>query len=140
MPAAVNNPDELAFRFVSGPRALDLVSTLGDRHRQPVERLREAADLDRWLAAVHLVGMAKGLTQATSRTGVESSRSCVAPGHRRPELRQALRGCATRARVYQLVVVTSRRYSSPGALHLDPDGSPRLPRRSEEPEPDSIHR
>ena len=52
MPAAVN--DEFAFRFVSGARALDLISTLGDRHREPVERLREPADLDRWLAAAGL--------------------------------------------------------------------------------------
>ena len=77
MPAAVNNPDELAFRFVSGHRALDLVSTLGDRHRQPVERLREAADLDRWLAAAALaadeqatapdVADARGLRETVNR-------------------------------------------------------------------------
>jgi predicted RNA-binding Zn ribbon-like protein len=52
MIGAVN--DQLAFRFVSGHRALDLLSTLGDRHREPVERLREPADLDRWLAAAGL--------------------------------------------------------------------------------------
>jgi predicted RNA-binding Zn ribbon-like protein len=51
MPGAVNDPDELALRFVSGHRALDLVSTLGDRHRQPLERLRKPADLERWLTA-----------------------------------------------------------------------------------------
>src|SRR5918912_2418298 len=49
MIGAVN--DQLAFRFVSGARALDLLSTLGNRHGDPVERLREPADLDRWLAA-----------------------------------------------------------------------------------------
>ncbi|MDX6570381.1 MAG: hypothetical protein QOH15_2959 [Gaiellales bacterium] len=41
--------DQLAFRFVAGNRALDLLSTLGDRHRQPIERLRDPSDLDRWL-------------------------------------------------------------------------------------------
>jgi predicted RNA-binding Zn ribbon-like protein len=46
--------DRLAFRFVAGNRALDFLSTLGDRHRQPIERLREPADLDRWLLAAGL--------------------------------------------------------------------------------------
>src|SRR5450755_3526888 len=41
----------LAFRFVSGHRALDFLATFGDRHRQGVERLRQPADLDRWLRA-----------------------------------------------------------------------------------------
>jgi predicted RNA-binding Zn ribbon-like protein len=49
MSARVN--DELSFRFVAGARALDLLSTLGNRYSDPVERLREPADLDRWLAA-----------------------------------------------------------------------------------------
>jgi predicted RNA-binding Zn ribbon-like protein len=48
------NREELAFRFVSGHRALDLLSTLGDRHREPIERLRDARDLNGWLAAVGL--------------------------------------------------------------------------------------
>jgi len=43
--------DELSFRFVSGHRALDFAATLGDRYRAGLERLREPADLDRWLAA-----------------------------------------------------------------------------------------
>jgi len=51
---AVNNADDLAFRFVSGQRALDLLATLGNRHRSAVERLREPADLDRWLTAAEL--------------------------------------------------------------------------------------
>jgi predicted RNA-binding Zn ribbon-like protein len=46
--------DRLAFRFVAGNRALDFLATLGDRHRQPVERLREPSDLDRWLHAAGL--------------------------------------------------------------------------------------
>ena len=46
--------EELAFRFVSGHRALDLLSTLGDRHREPTERLRRPADFDRWLVAAGL--------------------------------------------------------------------------------------
>jgi predicted RNA-binding Zn ribbon-like protein len=46
--------DRLAFRFVSGDRALDFVATLGDRHREAVERLRQPADLDRWLRATGL--------------------------------------------------------------------------------------
>jgi predicted RNA-binding Zn ribbon-like protein len=46
--------DELAFRFVSGHRALDLLCTLGDRHRTPIERMPLPADLDRWLAAAGL--------------------------------------------------------------------------------------
>lgn len=47
-------PDRLEFRFVSGDRALDFVATLGDRHRQGVERLRAPTDLDRWLLAAGL--------------------------------------------------------------------------------------
>jgi predicted RNA-binding Zn ribbon-like protein len=43
--------DELAFRFVSGHRALDFAATFGDRYRAGLERLREPADLDRWLGA-----------------------------------------------------------------------------------------
>jgi predicted RNA-binding Zn ribbon-like protein len=39
----------LEFRFVSGDRALDFLATFADRHRAGVERLREPADLDRWL-------------------------------------------------------------------------------------------
>jgi predicted RNA-binding Zn ribbon-like protein len=50
-PTPATPETSLAFRFVSGHRALDVVSTLGDRHRKPVERLGEPADLDRWLAA-----------------------------------------------------------------------------------------
>jgi predicted RNA-binding Zn ribbon-like protein len=41
--------EQLAFRFVSGHRALDFVTTLGDRYHDGVERLRQPADLDRWL-------------------------------------------------------------------------------------------
>ncbi|MFN2629461.1 MAG: ABATE domain-containing protein [Gaiellaceae bacterium] len=70
MRATVNNPDELAFRFVSGHRALDLLSTLGDRHREPVERLREPTDLDRWLTAAALPVDA----QATGRDLAEARR------------------------------------------------------------------
>lgn len=43
--------DRLAFRFVSGHRALDFSATYGDRYRRGVERLRQPADLDRWLGA-----------------------------------------------------------------------------------------
>jgi predicted RNA-binding Zn ribbon-like protein len=59
MSAGVNatpSSDELAFRFVSGHRALDFLATLGDRHRSGVERLRRPADLDRWLVAASLPG------------------------------------------------------------------------------------
>lgn len=58
MEAAVKTPepsaDRLAFRFVSGHRALDFVATFGDRHREGVERLRQPTDLDRWLRATGL--------------------------------------------------------------------------------------
>jgi predicted RNA-binding Zn ribbon-like protein len=53
MEGAVKTPepsaDRLAFRFVSGHRALDFVATFGDRHREGVERVRQPTDLDRWL-------------------------------------------------------------------------------------------
>lgn len=49
--------EELAFRFVAGNRALDLLSTLGNRHRQPIERLCSPSDLDRWLVAAGLHGL-----------------------------------------------------------------------------------
>ncbi len=42
--------EERAFQQISGHRALDFLATLRDRHRVPVECLREPADLDRWLA------------------------------------------------------------------------------------------
>jgi predicted RNA-binding Zn ribbon-like protein len=55
---AVKTPEptaaQLAFRFVSGHRALDFLATFGDRHRDGVERLRQPADLDRWLRAAGL--------------------------------------------------------------------------------------
>lgn len=47
--ASEPSADDLAFRFVSGHRALDLTATFGDRYRGGVERLRERSDLDRWL-------------------------------------------------------------------------------------------
>jgi predicted RNA-binding Zn ribbon-like protein len=71
--------DEFAFRFVSGARALDLISTLGNRHREPVERLREPADLDRWLVAAGLPLSAN----ATARDLTDARR-----------LREALNGMA----------------------------------------------
>jgi len=43
-----------AFAPISGHRALDLLATLRDRHREPIECLREPADLDRWLQTAHL--------------------------------------------------------------------------------------
>lgn len=46
--------EELAFRFVSGHRALDFLATFADRHREGLERLRQPADLDRWLWAAGL--------------------------------------------------------------------------------------
>ena len=45
---------ERAFKPTSGHRALDLLATLRDRHREPVECLRAPGDLDRWLAAAAL--------------------------------------------------------------------------------------
>jgi predicted RNA-binding Zn ribbon-like protein len=47
-------PAELEFRFVAGNRALDLLCTRANRHRQPIERLRQPSDLDRWLEAAGL--------------------------------------------------------------------------------------
>jgi predicted RNA-binding Zn ribbon-like protein len=47
-------PAELKFRFVAGNRALDLLCTRANRHRQPIERLRQPSDLDRWLDAAGL--------------------------------------------------------------------------------------
>lgn len=62
MSGAVNQSSDLAFRFVAGHRALDLLATLGNRHRAPVERLRNPADLTRWFAAAGLIllGSASG--------------------------------------------------------------------------------
>lgn len=55
--------DELAFRFVSGHRGLDFLATLGDRYREPVERLCEPVDLDRWFSAAGL-SVAKAATKS----------------------------------------------------------------------------
>jgi predicted RNA-binding Zn ribbon-like protein len=46
--------DQLAFRFVSGHRALNFLATFADRYRGGIERLRQPADLDRWLRAADL--------------------------------------------------------------------------------------
>lgn len=62
MGAEVKSREERAFQLISGHHALDLLATLRDRHREPLECLREPADLDRWLG---LVGLAPG-TQATA--------------------------------------------------------------------------
>jgi len=55
--------DELSFRFVSGHRALDFAATFGDRYRAGIERLRQPADLDRWLRAAGI--------PASTRTSVK---------------------------------------------------------------------
>jgi predicted RNA-binding Zn ribbon-like protein len=59
----------LAFRFVAGHRALDFLSTLGDRHRRPIERLRHPSDLDRWLHAAGLPA-----SEAADRGDLEDAR------------------------------------------------------------------
>jgi predicted RNA-binding Zn ribbon-like protein len=63
MTEAVNShepsADELAFRFVSGHRALDFAATCGDRYRAGIERLRQPADLDRWLRAAGISASAR---------------------------------------------------------------------------------
>jgi predicted RNA-binding Zn ribbon-like protein len=51
---SASTPAELEFRFVAGNRALDLLCTRANRHRQPIERLRRPSDLDRWLDAAGL--------------------------------------------------------------------------------------
>lgn len=55
--------DQLSFRFISGHRALDLAATYGDRYRGGVERLREPADLDRWLGAAGIAARTSASTQ-----------------------------------------------------------------------------
>lgn len=55
--------EQLAFRFVSGDRALDLLATFADRHREGLERLRQPADLDRWLTAAGLPTTRPATTQ-----------------------------------------------------------------------------
>jgi predicted RNA-binding Zn ribbon-like protein len=48
-------PDsELRFHFEGGRRCLDLVATVGERWRRSFERLREPADLARWLVEAGL--------------------------------------------------------------------------------------
>ena len=53
-PTRADTREERAFRMISGHRALDLLATLRDRHRRPLECLREPADLDRWLTVAGL--------------------------------------------------------------------------------------
>jgi predicted RNA-binding Zn ribbon-like protein len=61
--------NELSFRFVSGHRALDFAATFGDRYGRGLERLRQPADLDRWLrsAAISLSTTATGNDLADAR-------------------------------------------------------------------------
>jgi predicted RNA-binding Zn ribbon-like protein len=47
---------ELRFHFKGGRPCLDLVATVGERWRRSFERLREPADLARWLVAAGLLG------------------------------------------------------------------------------------
>jgi predicted RNA-binding Zn ribbon-like protein len=42
-------PEELRFLFLAGRDSLDLVATIGERWRRRFERLRDPADLGRWL-------------------------------------------------------------------------------------------
>jgi predicted RNA-binding Zn ribbon-like protein len=67
--AATPGADDLAFRFVAGHRALDFLSTFGNRHRQPIERLREPSDLDLWLDAAGL-----SLARRASRADLDEAR------------------------------------------------------------------
>ncbi|MBV6696623.1 ABATE domain-containing protein [Kitasatospora aureofaciens] len=46
--------DPPAFPFIGGRACLDFVATLGRRHAEPLERIPEPADLDRWLLAAGL--------------------------------------------------------------------------------------
>jgi predicted RNA-binding Zn ribbon-like protein len=62
-------PAELEFRFVAGHRALDLLCTRANRHRQPIERLRRPSDLDRWFDAARL-----SVPQRASPRDLEESR------------------------------------------------------------------
>jgi len=55
-PAA--EPAELEFRFGAGRPCLDLVLTVGERWRRSFERLREPADLGRWLSDAGLLATA----------------------------------------------------------------------------------
>ena len=66
---AAGRRDELAFRFVAGDRALDLLSTLGNRHTRPVERLRKPSDLERWLSEAGLP-----VTRRASQSDLRSAR------------------------------------------------------------------
>jgi predicted RNA-binding Zn ribbon-like protein len=61
--------EELAFRFVAGHRALDFLCTLGNRHLRPIERLREPADLDRWLGVAGL-----SVSQRASQLDLDDAR------------------------------------------------------------------
>lgn len=55
--------------MISGHLALDLLATLRDRHRAPIECLRCPADLDRWLRAADL-----GLHAAATDEDLDASR------------------------------------------------------------------
>jgi predicted RNA-binding Zn ribbon-like protein len=79
--------EPLAFRFVSGHRALDFLATFAHRHHQGVERLREPADLDTWLWAAGLPASrtastsdledARGLREAIERLARASMRGAA---------------------------------------------------------------
>jgi predicted RNA-binding Zn ribbon-like protein len=47
--------DELTFRFMAGRVSLALTATVGERWRRSFERLREPADLARWLVEAGLI-------------------------------------------------------------------------------------
>jgi len=90
--------EQLAFRFVSGVRALDFLATFADRHREGLERLRQPADLDRWLRAVGLqtsrpataqhLENARELREAINRLARASMRGKAGDGKDIAELNQ----------------------------------------------------
>jgi predicted RNA-binding Zn ribbon-like protein len=70
MTVGVKAPEQRAFQLISGHRALDLLATRRDRHREAVECLRCPADLDRWLALA-------GLATDMHATAADLERACT---------------------------------------------------------------
>lgn len=113
-------PEELEFRFLGGRVSIDLVATVGERWRRGFERLREPADLGRWLLGAGLVAApppvtarelarARALREAIYRLAHPATRASPAPAdiallnevagrpNPRPELQPTAREAELRA-------------------------------------------
>ena len=84
----MQDAEQHAFRFLGGRPSLDLTATVGERWRDGIERLRDPADLGRWLLEAGFAASPPTVTQQElhdARTLREALyRLCTVRGNGRP--------------------------------------------------------